>query len=61
MSRIVTSKAFRAVSRWIEERRSLAMLGALPARDLADLGLSHAPDGQGLDLIGYERARRQRR
>ena len=60
MSRLSTSKAFRAVSRWIEERRSLAMLGAMGARDLADLGLSGAPDAQGLDLIGYERARRQR-
>jgi len=60
MTLISTSRAFRAVSRWIEERRSLAMLGAMPARDLADLGLSNAPDAQGLDLLGYERARRQR-
>ncbi|QLP96321.1 MAG: DUF1127 domain-containing protein [Rhodoblastus sp.] len=61
MTRISTSRAFRAVSRWFEERRSLAQLGAMPSRDLADLGLSSAPDAQGLDLLGYERARRQRR
>ena len=61
MSRLSSSRAFRAVSRWLEERRSRTALGALSSRDLADLGLSGPPDAQGLDLIGFERARRQRR
>lgn len=61
MSRLSSSRPFRAVSRWLAERRTLAALGAMPDRDLADLGLAHAPDGRGLDLLGYERARRQRR
>lgn len=61
MTRLSSARAFRAVSLWFEQRRTRAALGALGARDLADLGLSAAPDAQGLDLIGYERARRQRR
>lgn len=60
MTNSASSRAFRFLSRWIEERRMLAMLGAMPSRDLADLGLSGAPDAQGLALVGYERARRQR-
>jgi hypothetical protein len=54
------SRAFRSVSRWFAARREAAALGAFSSRDLADLGLSHAPDAAGLDLVGCERARRQR-
>ena len=60
MTSFAPSRAVLALSRWLDERRARAMLGALPARDLADIGLSGAPDPQGIALVGYERARRQR-
>jgi uncharacterized protein YjiS (DUF1127 family) len=59
MTSFAPSRAVLALSRWLDERRARAMLGALPARDLADLGLSGALDAQGVALVGYERARRQ--
>jgi uncharacterized protein YjiS (DUF1127 family) len=61
MTRLSSARAFRALSLWFEQRRTRAALGAMGARDLADLGLSAAPETQGLELIGYERARRQNR
>lgn len=55
------SRAFTALSRWFASRRASASLGQMSGRDLADLGLSHAPEGDGLGLVGCERARHQGR
>jgi uncharacterized protein YjiS (DUF1127 family) len=55
------SRALRAVSRWISARRDAALLSQMSGRDLADIGLSHAPEADALGLVGCERARRQAR